>query len=228
MKQVFTFAVHSKGIAHILFNCPSTDNTNMQGQIKNSDALCKPVNFSITNTCFYLHPLYTISRSIFPKKSDVNLEFMDDSAALLHPWQHGFKCVQAWCLDIGIKQRMWNGADEGKSKASFVLIADTGWWPQKTVTWWRADRSHVSCCCLWPATELMFVSVDQAWRSCNSPWNSRIIPSSTAGFASEFYFDIMILSDCTHNCYAVYFYSPVDMGRESERERLLLMLFIFQ
>lgn len=148
---------------------------------------------------------------------------MDDSAALLHPWQHGFKsaqlCVQAWCLDIGIKQRMWNGADEGKSKALFVLIVDTGWWSQKTVAWWRADRSHVLCWCLWPATEVMFVSVDQTWRGCNSPWNSRIIPSSTAGFTSEFYFDVMILSDCTHNCYAVYFYLHLFSSGRGERDR---------
>lgn len=62
------------------------------------------------------------------------------------------------------------------------MIADTGWWSQKTATWWRAGRSLVWCWCLWPARAAMSVWTGRTWRSCSSPSDSPIVPSSTAGF----------------------------------------------
>lgn len=89
---------------------------------------------------------------------------------------------------------MANGADDGKNTVLFVLIAGTGWWSQKTVTWWQADRSLVWCWCLWHVREVMFVWTAQTWRSCDSPSDRLTNPSSTAGFTSDFNFGSTICS----------------------------------
>ncbi len=178
--------------AHISFDCPNTDNTNRWRKIREVKV----------GTCV---PRFPNFQRVDKNKCDVNLGFLDESAALLYPWQHEMSpalccfpvttfqiCESLVCRfsarRLELIQGMPNGADERNPRLCLFWSADTGWWSQRTVTWWRADRSPVWCWCLWPARKVLFVWTARTWKSCDSPSNSWTAPSPTAGFTSGFSF----------------------------------------